>query len=100
MLQRKLEHRLVDPPALPPGDLEDEYVGRVVMHGEAGSRRRRQVRVRLRGGAEARLEHEPFGVAEAEDPVEAARLAPVQAERPSVPELGQEPLGGYRGERE
>ena len=54
--QRELDGGLVDEPALAARDLEDEDVVRVVVDGEALRPARREVRVRLHGVAEQRLE--------------------------------------------
>ena len=56
VLERQLEQRLVEEPALLARDLEHEHVVRVVVHGEALRAARRVVRVRLHGVAERLLE--------------------------------------------
>ena len=56
ILQRQLEQRLVEPPALAAGDLEDEHVVRVVMHCEALRGGRGQVGIRLNREAEPALQ--------------------------------------------
>ena len=50
--ERQLDHRRVHAPALAPGDLQDEHVVRVVVHGEPARRRGRPVRVGLHVGRE------------------------------------------------
>ncbi len=56
VLQRELEQRVVEEPALLAGDLEDEDVVRVVVHGEALRAARRVVGVDLNAETERLLE--------------------------------------------
>ena len=56
VLQRQLEHGLVDEPPLLARDLEREHLVRVVVDGQSLRPARRVVGVRLRGVAEVRLE--------------------------------------------
>ena len=56
VLERQLEQRVVDQPALLAGHLEDQHVVRVVVHREALRVARRVVRVRLDAVAERLLE--------------------------------------------
>ena len=56
VLQRQLEHRLVDEPALLARDLEREHLVRVVVDGQPLRAAGRVIGVRLRGVAEERLQ--------------------------------------------
>jgi hypothetical protein len=56
ILERQLQHRLVDEPALLASDLKRENLVGVVVNGEALGLPRREVRVCLRGVAELALE--------------------------------------------
>ena len=85
ILQRELQHRLVDEPALLARDLEREDLVRVVVHGQPLRAARRVVRVRLRRMTELRLEL--AAVAREREP---EMVQPLEHDRRAGLELGED----------